>query len=317
MRYRYRILWLLLICAPRLAGAQTDAQATLSGDPLRLTVGDQSRVFLSVQHDPKLSRVAWPVVPDSFGKLEVVEKAKIDTVTKGRFVQYTQRLMVTGFDSGEFVIPPFTVDVTPNGAAPYQLTTSPLNILVQTLDVDTTKPIKPIKGIMIVESSWLDYLWYIIGAGVLLLAVILYFALRKKPKPVVVEPAAPPVPLHVRTLNALDELEKKQLWQRNEVKEYYVGLTDILRGYIEARFAVPAMERTTDELTAAARQHAELCRHVNPLYTILSTADMAKFARAQPMPDEHVNALRLTREFVTATVPQPAPSPKPNPGQQP
>lgn len=315
MRYCYRLLSLLLICAPQLAGAQSDAQATLSGDPLRMAVGDQSRVFLSVQHDPALSKVVWPVIPDSFGKLEILEKAKIDTVKTGRFLQYTQGLIVTGFDSGEFVIPSFRVAVTPKGGAPYELTTGQLNILVQTLDVDTTKPIKPIKGIMAVPTSWLDYIWYYIG-GAVLLALILFFVLRRKPKPAPVTPPPPTVPLHVRTLDALDKLEQQGLWQRGEVKEYYVQLTDILRGYIEARFAVPALERTTDELTAAARQHAELCRHVDPLHMILSTADMAKFARAQPMPDEHVAALRATREFVSATVPKESPNAK-SPGQQP
>lgn len=314
MKHRFRFLWLLLLCAPRIAGAQ-DAQATLSGDPLRLSVGDQSRVFLSVQHDPKLSRIAWPAVPDSFGKLEVVEKGKIDTVTSGRFVQYQQRLMVTGFDSGEFVIPPFTVNVTPAGGAPYQLTTGQLSLLVQTLDVDTTKPIKPIKGIMTVPTSWLDYIWYIVG-GILLLGVLLFFLLRRKPKPRPAAPPPPPVPLHIRIFQELDALEQQGLWQRGEVKQYYVALTDILRHYIEARFAVPAMERTTDELTAAARGHAELCRHADTLYSILRTADMAKFARAQPMPDEHVAALRNTRDFVTATIPQ-APQTPPSPSPQP
>jgi len=236
-------------------------------------------------------------------------------VKTGRFVQYRQRLMVTGFDSGEFVIPPFQVSIVPKSGAPYQLTTGQLNILVQTLDVDTTKPIKPIKGIMIVPTSWLDYIWYIVG-GVVLLAIILIFALRRKPKPVQALPPPPPEPLHVRTLAALDTLERQGLWQRGEVKEYYVQLTDILRGYIEAQFGVPAMERTTDELTAAARQHPVLCRHADTLHMILSTADMAKFARAQPMPDEHVAALRATRAFITATVPQPEPNPK-SPVQQP
>ncbi len=316
MRHRFRLLWLLLICAPRLAGAQADAQATLSGDPLRLTVGDQSRVFLSVQHDPKLSRVAWPAVPDSFGKLEVVEKSKIDTIRTGRFTQYRQRLMVTGFDSGEFIIPPFQVSVTPVGGAPYQLTTGQLNIVVQTLDVDTTKPFKPIKGILAVPESWLDYIWYLVGAA-LLLAVILFFILRRKRQPETAPPPPPSVPLHVRTLKALDALEQQGLWQRGEVKEYYVQLTDILRGYIEARFGVPALERTTDELTAASRQHAELCRHTDALYLILSTADMAKFARAQPMPDEHIAALRATREFVTATIPREPPAAPSTPSQQP
>jgi hypothetical protein len=287
-----------------------DASATLISESDRLIVGGEARVVLSAQHDPARSRIAWPIIPDSFGKLEVLNKDKIDTIKQGGFVQYRQLLLVTGFDSGLFRIPPFGLKVSPAAGAPYVIQTGAIDLLVQPVPVDTTKPFKPIKGIMIVEASWRDYIWWIVAGIFALLAIVLivYFMRQKKHR--IPPPPPAPEPLHVRAIRLLDALEAEQLWQRGEVKEYYVRLTDILRGYIEARFGVKAMERTTDELAAAARLHPGLSPYANGLFAVLATADMAKFARAQPLPAEHVAAMQATKDFITTTIPVPEPVPQ-------
>jgi hypothetical protein len=43
---------------------------------------------------------------------------------------------------------------------------------------------------------------------------------------------------------------------------------------------------------------------------------MAKFARAQPLPAEHVAAMQSTRDFIVASIPVPQPLPQPNPTVQ-
>lgn len=282
-----------------------DASVTLSADKDHIIVGDEAHLILSLQHNPSLSKVSWPSMPDSFGKLEVLKKDRIDTVKQGSFVIYKQVLSVTAFDSGMHVIPPVQVRVQPLNGTQYDIQSGGLDILVQTVAVDTTKDIKPIKGILAVKTSWLDNLEWIIGAIVFFIAltVATYFLRRRKP---VAAPPPPPVkPIHIRFTERLDALEAKQLWQKGSVKEYYVELTDILREYIEERFGVPALERTTGELMVTASQHPQLCRHTKPLFEILSTADMAKFARAQPLPSEHAAAMQLTKDFIKETAAPP------------
>ena len=300
-------IFALLISCTTLSAQGADASASLSTNQDRLTVGDQASVVLSIQHDPSQSRVAWPVVPDSFDKLEVVKKDRIDTIKKGRFLIYQQELRVTGFDSGAYTIPPFQVTVTPASGVPYTIQTGAINMLVQTVPVDTTKPFRPIKGIMVVEASWMDYIWLIVAGIIALIAIglVVYFLRQKKHK--IPPPPPPPEPLHIRAMRMLEALEGEQLWQKGEVKAYYIRLTDILRSYIEARFVVPAMERTTDELISVARRHSELALHVDKLYSVLATADMAKFARAQPLPAEHIAAMQSTKDFITASIPVPEP----------
>jgi hypothetical protein len=293
------------------ASAQEDAKANARIDATQIMVGDQARLFIEVQNNAATGRIEWAVIPDTFNSLEVVERGKIDTVKQGGLVTYKQRLLITGFDSGLFKIPPFTFPVIPNSGNPYTVQTDSFGLLVQTVAVDTTKGFKGIKGIMYVKSSWLDYLWYIIGGIVFLVlfawAIIYYMRRKKKPVPV---PAGPPETLQERTLRLLAELDARALWQKEQVKEYYVELTDIVRNYIEERFQTPAMELTTDELLYKVRIHRELQRYHDLLSTILHTADLAKFAKAQPAPQEHVDAMEKSKMFVKAS-PPPAVIPEP------
>ena len=104
-------------------------------------------------------------------------------------------------------------------------------------------------------------------------------------------------------MKMLATLDAEQLWQKGNAKEYYVRLTDIVRGYIEARFNTPALELTTDELIDKARQTKDLIPVAQPLETILQTADLAKFAKAQPTPQEHIDAMQLSKDIIVSTTP--------------
>jgi len=296
-------VWVLLFFSFNSFG-QGDATAGARLDARQIVIGDQARLFLEVHNNPAIGRVQWAAIPDTFNNLEVVEKGKIDTLQQGGMVTYRQRLVITGFDSGVFKIPAFVFPVIPNTGNPYMVQTDSFNLLVQTVAVDTTKAFKPIKGIIYVKPSWLDYIWYIIGAVVfviLIIFVIIYFIRNKKVAPP--PPAGPVETLQDHTLRLLAELESRQLWQKKQVKEYYVELTDIVRNYIEARFHTAAMELTTDELLYKAQLLRDLQPYHGLLTDILHTADLAKFAKAQPLPQEHTDAMEKAKKLVNDSRP--------------
>jgi hypothetical protein len=297
-------LWILIFGVSSVSFAQGDAKAGARMDATRITVGDQARLFIEIQNNPSTGRVQWAVIPDSFNNLEVVERGKIDTSTQGGFVTYKQRLVITGFDSGLFKVPSFSFSIIPNSGTAYTVQTDSFNLLVQTIAVDTTKGFKGIKGIVYVKSTWQDYIWYIVGAVlfiILAVFVVLYFLKNKKVAAPV--PQGPVMSLQDKTLRLLDELESRQLWQKNQVKQYYVELTDIVRNYIEQRFHTPAMELTTDELLYKAQLLKDMQPYQAALSVILTTADLAKFAKAQPLPQEHTGAMEKAKEFVNNSRP--------------
>jgi hypothetical protein len=306
-RIRYWIVLFvfgLLVGNPFKAASQAAVQA--STDARQITVGDQVRVFLEARNNPKEGRLVWATIPDSFDHLEVVERGKIDTSKEGDISVYKQRVLVTGFDSGSYKIPPFAFLIIPASGAAYTLLTDSFQLLVQTVPVDTTKPFKPIKDIIAVKSSWLDYLGLIIALLVFVLLAtfaVIYFIKNKKTPAPVVAPSGPSETLQEKALRMLAELEQQQLWQNNRIKQYYTQLTDILREYVEQRFQTHAMELTTDELLDKARRHKEMQKQYDLLASILYTADLAKFAKAQPLPQEHTEVMEQVKQFVISTKP--------------
>ena len=284
--------------------AQGTAIATAKMDATQIAVGDQARLFIEVQSDPAAGRLQWAVVPDTFNNLEITDRSKIDTIKQGSRVIYKQRLTLTGFDSGVFKIPAVVFSVIPNSGTPYTVQTDSFSLLVQTVAVDTTKAFRGIKNIIYVKSTWLDYIWYIVGAlvfVVLIVVVLLYFLKNRKEKPA---PKKAVLSLQDKTLQLLNQLEARQLWQKRQVKEYYIELTDIVRNYIEARFNTPALELTTDEILYKAQFHREMQPYHALLAEVLHTADLAKFAKFQPLPQEHSDAMDKARKFVDTTRPK-------------
>ncbi len=96
------------------------------------------------------------------------------------------------------------------------------------------------------------YIPHVLGAILLIAALILWLRQRHSKR---VAPEPSPVPLlpHEWAIKALDELAEKKLWQQGEVKEHYTYLTTILREYLERRFAIHAMEQTSDEILIQLR----------------------------------------------------------------
>ena len=93
---------------------------------------------------------------------------------------------------------------------------------------------------------------------------------------------APELPPHVVAIKALEALHNQKLWQNNRHKQYYSGLTDILRTYIAARWGVGAMEMTSDEIIETMRPEELPDKARMDLTAILRDADLVKFAKATP-----------------------------------
>jgi hypothetical protein len=131
------------------------------------------------------------------------------------------------------------------------------------------------------------------------------FLMRRKKKQPLFGRAKPQIPPHVKALEALEALRAKHLWQQGRIKEYHSVLTDIVRIYIEGRFGVDALEMVTSEVLDAMRASGQLDEpNLEGLRRILQTADMVKFAKYNPLPDEHDGSFRSAVRFVNETAPK-------------
>ena len=136
---------------------------------------------------------------------------------------------------------------------------------------------------------------------------LLWARWRRRPRPVVLPP---PVPAHVVAYRQLEELQKAELVEKGAYQIYYLQLTEIAKAYLEGRFGIDALDRTTDELRRALDRAAEQIAPLKPAEVVrfLQACDLVKFARFAPPVDEAQSALAEVRGMVEATAPRPAPA---------
>lgn len=286
-----------------LASLAQQVEVKASADTDRIRLGEHVQLRLTASVPQKGVNVVFPQVPDSFGHFEVVRRSALDTSIVSGTQLFGQTIVLTSFDSGRWDIPALKFEVM-NGNVADSAFTGPLSIDVNTVTVDTTKAFKPIKAVRTVGWSFWDYwLYFAIGISVALIGVGLFIYFRSKPKKVAVAPPVPVTPPYEIALQQLQQLQEEKVWQQGDIKQYYTRLTDILRGYFEQQFNIPALEQTTEELLQHIKPVTILNQQRDKLRTLLSLADLAKFAKLAPTPEEHANAMVQAREIVEWTKP--------------
>jgi hypothetical protein len=300
-----------VVCGGQLIG-QT-GKAAVSIDSTSILIGDHSHLKFSYTF-PANAIVKWPVFSDTLSKeIEIVEKGKLDTSfssdKKNRI--FSQVLTITCFDSGYFAIPAVKfMHKMPGDTTNYFSETQPVMLTVNTVAVDTTQAIKDIKTPLKVPWTLREILiWLIIGfVGLVNVAVVIVLIIYRKKKKPLFGRFKPRVPAHIRALQALEELRSSHLWQQGKTKEYHSLLTDIVRTYIEERFMIPAMEMISSDVLESLTGKEEINEeNYVHLRRILQLADMVKFAKFTPLPDEHDSSLRYAVQFVNETAPKTEP----------
>ncbi len=311
-RSRRLISWagLLVLLLFFLANGQVSAQrikATASLDSTNILLGDQVKLFLQIDH-PKDVDVQFPQVPDTIaGLIEVLDRSAIDTfeADKEDYIKQIQAYTITCFDSGSYRIPPYWFKIATEGLND-SVPSNGVTLNVFTMEIDTTKGPTDIKMPYDAPLTLKEVTPYILG--VILIGAIIFFLLysikrKKKNQPIFARPQKPKEPPHVVALRELDRIKSEKVWQQGKTKQYYSELTDALRMYIEDRFEIRAMEQVTDEILESFRLQKGLLndKSLGNLGQILQLADLVKFAKYKPLPDDDNMALVNAYFFVNDT----------------
>lgn len=304
---RWMLTGLLALLSFSFAHAQK-GKATATIDSSNILIGDHVHLLLQYTA-PANAAIQWPVLNDTLtAHLEIISKQAPDTVSTSNrnLITLSQALTITCFDSGSFTIPPIAFSYKLSGdTSTYTSLTAPLLLNVNTVKVDTTQDIKDIKAPLTSPITLRELLPWI-GGGltlILVIALIIYIIIRrKKKKPIFGVFSKPALPAHIEALNELSKLRQARLWQQGQNKEYHSRISDILRIYIEKRYHIPAPEMITPEVLGAVSKQEGLTTEIQyQLKNILELADRVKFAKFQPLPDEHDQSLKEAVAFVEAT----------------
>jgi hypothetical protein len=203
------------------------------------------------------------------------------------------------------------------------------------------KPIVPPIDVPLTWRDYLPYILLLLAILAAIFAFIWYRRRPKKAIAAPTMPEAPPQPAFEIALTQLKALAQAQYWQQGNTKRYYSELSDIMRQYISARYGIKATEQITDEiieqlhligeyspptmaniaeksplatannnsLDPAATTVAEPVRlekklspqQIQAIDHLLKTADMVKFAKAQPDISTHQQLWHTAEQWVKNT----------------
>ena len=320
------LIALSVFMATPMVGQRASAHATIQ--PTEILIGEQALIDLKVI-TPKDKVISFPVYEEEIiPGIEVIAMLPPDTVIENNVMTLNFRYVVTSFDSTLYHVPflpifdgtdtifsnSFGLKVT----SP-ELSDSTLSYLDkinrgETDSIDFKQlqinEIKPIRKAPFVWTDFLWILWLVLGAALLLalIGLIIYLIVKKKKKGYIFKPPVV-LPAHVRAAKELDKLKSEKIWLQGREKEFYSKLTDILRRYIYEREGINAMEMTSGEILDNIRQISDVDSVYDNLKQILSTADLVKFAKYKPYPDENDLSMVNAYFFVNQTKePDPLPT---------
>lgn len=273
-------------------------------DSTVLWIGDQARLTFEVSQQPN-QKVTMPIFSDTIiGGLEMVEPVKTDTVqSPDGHIQVNQSYVVTAFEDSLLYIPsfPFVSDGDTVWSKSLSLK------VVQPFQLDTAAAsVTDIKPVFDPKFDWWGFIKLVLLIVVIIaLLVVAFIFIRRyfQNKPVFEKQIIEPVlPAHVIALGELDRIKSEKAWQQGRSKEYHTELTDVIRIYIERVFDMNSMEMTSEEIL----EHLQVLRtERKSAYTglkqILQLADLVKFAKWNPTPDDNELSLLNAYLFVNQT----------------
>lgn len=291
-----RFLKYLLAVGAATASAQDVPRVTAAFSRDSIMIGDQ--VWLTVRVEKDLMQVVdFPALSGAFGgegagggEVEVLSESATDTLSEdGRRQTLGKQYLLTVWREGTYNLGRFPALYLDKNRVDTLLAADSLRIAVATFDIDLEKD-KPVgvKKIPWLFGEWSG--WLLLGlAGLAVVAAAGWLIVRFRKKIPFLAPREI-LPPHVEAIRKLEALRHQKLPQNGHLKQYYSGLTDILREYISARWRLGAMEMTSaeiiDALTAAHDDGQIDPKRWADLRALLRTADMVKFAKHQPATDE-------------------------------
>ncbi len=238
---------------------------------------------------------------DNASKICVVHEFVIDTLQISNGVKHLNaKVLVTSFDSGYFKLPQ-PLAVTKDGDTLYFETPS---LEVTNVQVDTANfKVRPLKKQMTYPVTFSEVYPWVLLALLFIVAVYLvyrYVKYRKENrdffgKPIVKDPP------HIIALRELESIRNQKLWQNGKDKQYYTAITDTLREYIDSRYGVNAMEKTSAEIIDSLKDKQIDKDAFEQLDELFQSSDLVKFAKFSPSVEQNEQAILVAVRFVNTT----------------
>ena len=264
-------------------------------------LGEQTELIYEVKgvkNTDKLSFIPQQKTIIGAKGVEIIGQFQDTLIPSGKVFTWQGSYTITAWDSGRVTIPETTIRVNDS-----VLQLSALSLFIKTPKIKEGKGLYDIKeGFEEVPSRtslFFQKNWgWIVGGLLLLIGLILYVRFRKKKVK-----NNPEITLSLRemTIQEIDALFEKRLWEQEGLKEHYFQLSLILRTYLGKRYTLSLMDKTSYQIELLLGQmnlHHDLQTEINGM---LNQADLVKFAKSYPDISEVTRSIQRAKDVVTKT----------------
>ena len=226
-------------------------------------------------------------------------------------IQNIGRFEIVFWDTGKVAIPGVTISVlNMDSTFAYDLTADTMTMEVVSITEKDPSFKQSGGGIMPIKDPVpvrFPLPWQTMILSILLLIIIIAIGLiwTKRLKADISYEERPeyledPDTVAMRKLNKLDQSE---LLNKGEIKEFYAQLSLILREYTENSLYIRTLEMTTEEIRENRSVFPYTDDQITSYFKILSSSDMAKYAKHVATVDQCIKDIAISRELVVETVP--------------
>lgn len=270
------ILRLLLLLV--LVGKSYSNELIISKDSILVGQQVQIEILSSINSFPDSNDLL-----DQFNSFEIIDFSVLDTIITDSSIYLKYKLNITSWESGTYK---------------FGNLGSSKKIIVSEIETNENE-IKQIKENLKISFSLIDYWIYISIILVLALIYIISKKYLKKTERVleIVEKEVKLDPIEL-TINKLEILKNEKLWEKDEINLHFTKASNIIRKYLELKFNFSALEIPTADILLKYKEFSQDDFSIKILNRILSSCELAKFAKNQPDKSEILAHLENCKDFV-------------------
>lgn len=281
----------LSLAAP-LSGTEAEIlfDATVNRDTL--TLGDPVLLSLRIRRESG-DAVALLRNEDFLAPFAVRREAPpVVREAPGGGVEETLAFELAVYRLGAIDLPSLALQVRTAGGDSGLITSEPIPVVVRGVMPAGMSDIRDVKPPVDLEARIPAWFWFAVAALAGLVGAVIWFLLRRRRKPAF----DPPRPIHWP--DEVRKILRMRLLENGEYKRYYSLLSEVLRKYLEDRFRVDAMERTTHELVLDLERAPVGKAELTALDGLLSEADLVKFAKLRPQDEVATKAAEAVLDLM-------------------
>ena len=314
---KYLYILIVLMLGINLS-AQRSISFSLVSEKNKIEIGDELNVSMRVTFPSSIapSTIQFPVLEEGLSINDTIDVLKVQpsksesgSDNQGNpNITWQQNFTVGIYAGGNIEVGPFQI-IIGAGETADTILSNVATISVSTPELQEDKGFVGIKGIEEDPFSawekfimWLKeyWLWILIPIVVIIGTIFLIKFINKKPE----ERRAPvPVlPLPIVLLNKLEKIDEENLWQQGNHKAYYSDVTDVIRRFLEYKYQIATLEKTSDEILNSLTLSSINKNDYNQLKNLFSLATMIKFAKSMPMAEENIQAMTIAKGLINKEI---------------